>query len=319
MMQAVAQYFARLADGFGRGWTTFWFTPSGPDVLCAIRLLMGLLVVYLHATLSLDLVTFFAAGGMLPSTEIAPLEGGAFSYLNYFSQPAELWIVHLLGLAVLILFALGFWTRPMSIAALIVFLSDVNRAPMITGRTESVAAMVLCYLCLAPCGRRLSIDALLARRAAATFPQTATVEASSTSATIATRLIQIHLALLVAMMGLSQLSGEIWWTGAGVWWLVARPESRLVDLTGLHTTPQVLQFWTHVIVFFELCFPMLIWVPLARPLLLAVGAVVWGSIALLTGDVTFSLAMMIASMAFISPAWLQECCAPASNASAATP
>ena len=33
---------------------------------------------------------------------------------------------------------------------------------MITGRTEPIAAMVMFYLCLAPCGRRFSLDRFLA-------------------------------------------------------------------------------------------------------------------------------------------------------------
>jgi energy-converting hydrogenase Eha subunit E len=216
------------------------------------------------------------------------------------SMPGELWTAHLIGLAVLILFMAGWWTRITSVLALVVFLSDIHRAPMIAGRTESVAAMVMCYLCLAPCGRRYSLDRLLARRAAVD-------QDLSASATIATRLIQIHLALLVAMMGFSKLLGEVWWSGGGVWWLIARPESRSLDLTWLYATPKVIDFWTHAVVLFELGFPVLIWVPLARPLVLAIAAVVWTSLALITGETTFALMLMIASMAFISPDFLRAC------------
>lgn len=301
MMRAMSQYFSQVAAAFGRGWTRFWFTPSDPATLCAIRLLVGLLVVYLHATLSWDLMAFFGPEGMLPAAQIAPLEADTFSYLNYVSQPGALWAVHLAGLAVLLLFTAGCWTRLTSILALIVFLSDINRAPMIAGRTESVAAMLLCYLCLAPCGRRFSIDGLIGRRRGYLHG------GSSTMATIATRLIQIHLALLVGMMGLSQLSSDVWWMGTGMWTLMAR-RSRLVDTTWLAAWPKLINFWTHAVVFFELCFGVLIWVPLARPLLLASGVLVWASLALVTGDVTFALAMGIASLAFVSPAWIGSCC-----------
>ena len=64
--------------------------------------------------------------------------------------------------AVLVLFTIGAWTRVTSILSLVVFLSDVNRAPMITGLTEPVVAMLLLYLCLAPCGRYFSLDRRLA-------------------------------------------------------------------------------------------------------------------------------------------------------------
>jgi hypothetical protein len=169
--------------------------------------------------------------------------------------------------------------------------------------------MVMCYLCLAPCGRRFSLDRLLARRTALASPAGKAADQDlSTSSTIATRLIQIHLALLVAMMGFSKLLGETWWSGGGVWWLIARPESRLIDLTAIYATPKLIDLWTHGIVLFELGFPVLIWVPLARPLLLAIAAVVWASLALVTGDTTFALMLWIASMVFISPGVIRSCC-----------
>jgi hypothetical protein len=278
-------------------------------VLCVVRLLTGLVVVYLHATLALDLAALFAAGGLLPVDEIAPLESATFSYLNYLQTPGELWAVHSIGLAILILFTVGFWTRLATILALVVFLSDVNRAPMITSLTESVVAMVMLYLCLAPCGKRFSIDALLAKRRRRPELHGADPENElSTMATIATRLIQVHLALLVAMMGYSKLLGEVWWSGMGMWWLLTREQSRLVDLTGLYRYPGLIEAWTHVVVTFELAFPILVWVPLARPLVLAIGVVVWASLALVTGDVPFALMMCVAGMAYVSPSLVAGCC-----------
>ena len=83
--------------------------------------------------------------------------------------------------------------------------------------------------------------------------------------------------------------------------LITREHSRLVDFTWLQSYPLVVEFWTHLLVAFELIFAVLIWVPLARPLLLALGLVVWGLLGLVTGDLTFSLALVIASLAFVSP------------------
>jgi hypothetical protein len=314
MMRAATDYCQRLANAFGQGWTRFWFTPSDPTALCAIRLAVGVIVVYLHATLSFDLVAFFGPAGLLPVLDIAPLEGNVFSYLNFLSTPAELWTAHVAGLVILVLFAVGLWTRLTTVLALVVFLSDVNRAPMITSLTEPIAAMVMLYLCLAPCGQRFSLDAVRARRKP-TDPRTvAAARPLSTMATISTRLIQVHLALFVAMMGFSKLSGDVWWIGTGMWWLMSRPESRLVDFTWLHRTPLLIDAWTHLIVLVELAFPILIWAPLARPLMLALAVLVWVSIALVTGEVTFALMMVVASLAFVSPAAFNSCCRPVSVA-----
>lgn len=308
MTDQPSSYFARLSSEFGGGWTRFWFTPSDPSALSLMRLLVGLLVVYLHATLAMDLAPLFGPDGLLPPGDIAPLESGSFSYLNYLTSMSELWTVHLIGLAILILFAAGLWTRITSILALVVFLSDVHRAPMITGLTEPVVAMLLLYLCLAPCGRQFSLDRWRAGRTGSTDLLGLPAQELSTTATIATRLIQIHLCLWIAMMGFSKLSGETWWSGQGVWWLIGREDSRLIDLTGLYKSPKVLDFWTHAIVLFELAFPLLIWIPLARPLLLVLGAAGWSLLALVTGDLTFPVAMIIASLAFVSPRLVRNCC-----------
>ena len=107
------------------------------------------------------------------------------------------------------------------------------------------------------------------------------------------------------MMGFSMLAGEVWWTGLGMWWLIARTDSRLVDFSSLYDQPKLVDFWNHAVVLFSLAFPILIWVPLARPLMLAGGAVIWTSIALVTGEITFPIAMLIASLAFVSPDLLQ--------------
>jgi hypothetical protein len=303
MITATRNYFAELSDRFAQGWTRFWFTPTDPATLCAMRLLIGLVVVYLHASLTPDLVTLFGREGLLPVAEIAPLEAGNFSYLNYLSRPSDLWIAHFAGLAILGLFTAGLWTRVTTVLALVVLLSDINRAPMLSGRADQVAAMIMFYLCFAPAGRRYSLDSWLKRRAADRVYDDETL---FTTATIATRLIQVHLALLVAMMGFSKLTGDAWWTGQAMWWLIARQESRWVDLTGLHAAPKLIDLWTHAIVLFELVFPVVIWVPLARPLLIAAGIVIWSSLVLVTGDVPFALTMIIASMAFVSPTWVRS-------------
>lgn len=299
MMRAVRDYFARLVAAFGEGWNHFWFTPSDPATLGVIRILTGLMALYLHGSLLPDLVTFFGAGGLLPPGDIGPLEGNTFSYLNYIQARSELITVHVLGLAVLALFTSGLWTRVTSILALVVFLSDVQRAPMITGRTEPIVAMLIAYLCIGPSGRRFSIDRLLADRNLR--PGQEPAPELWTSATIATRLIQVHLVLWIAMMGFSKLTGDTWWSGLGMWWLIARRESRLVDLSWLYRHPDVIDVWTHAIVLFELAFPLLVWNRLARPLLLGIAALVWTSLALVTGDITFALALGTAALAFVSP------------------
>ncbi|HTU25902.1 MAG TPA: hypothetical protein VMF30_10925 [Pirellulales bacterium] len=319
MLTAATEYLRSLSAGVAAAWNRFWFTPSDAYPLGLIRLLTGLLATYFHLTLLPDVERFFAAGGWLSpeAVERLAVRGGTASLLDFVSSPSELLAAHLAGLAVLVVFTLGLWSRITSFLALAVILSDVHRGPMLTSQFEPVLTMVLCYLCLGPSGASWSLDRLLAvRRATTPVAQAALANAkASWTATIAIRLIQVHLAMLVATMGAAKLYGGTWWVGSAVWWLATRPESRLVDLTFLGE--YAINFWTHVIVAVELAFPVLVWVPLLRPLMLVLAGVVWISLALLTGQVTFAAMMLVASISFCSPELLRSCCCTARRPAAA--
>jgi hypothetical protein len=69
----------------------------------------------------------------------------------------------------------------------------------------------------------------------------------------------------------------------------------------LESSPFVVDFLSHLLIGFELLFPVLIWSRLLRPLVLGVAVVVWTLLALVTGDLTFTFALFTASLAFIQP------------------
>lgn len=310
MGRARMGYFAELATEFGQAWNRFWYTPRDPIALAVLRVLVGVTACYFQATFAWDLIRLFGPNGMLPVEVVRQFSGSqavAFSFLSYLRTPAELWTAQLLGTVVLVLFTIGLWTRVTSVLALVVTLSYIHRAPMLTGLFEPVLSMLLFYLCLGPSGRALSVDAWRAARRGsraltAVAPATGPND-RSLSTNIAVRLIQIHLCVIYLMMGISKLAepGETWWMGDAVWWLIAKPESRLIDLTWLARHPYVINAWSHLIVLIELTFPVLIWNRLARPLLLAAATLMWASLAPVTGLVPFCWTMAIAGIAFLPP------------------
>src|SRR5204863_4352595 len=131
---------------------------------------------------------------------------------------------------------------------------------------------------------------------------------SSPWATVATRLLQIHVAALYLMIALAQLAGGAsspWWSGQAVWMLVSRPEMPLVNMSWLAGHPFLIDFWTRFIVCVELAFPLLVWHRPLRPFVLAVAAFMWTGLALITGLTAFCLMMIVASLAFVPPQWLR--------------
>jgi hypothetical protein len=315
MISSTKDYLSDLAEQFGQGWNAFWYTPSDPFVLGLIRLLAGLMGLYVVGSYSFDLVEFFGPQGILPISLVQELRDPnelRFSYLNYFSQPSELFAAHIVGMILLAMFTVGLWTRVTSALAWIVVLSYIQRAPILTAQVEQILVFVMFYLCLGPAGKALSVDAWLAKRKSPANQTNAPQRYFS--ATVATRLIQVHLAVVYLMMGISKLAGieEVpeltWWRGDAVWWMISRPDTRLIDLTGLMAGHSYLvNAWTHSIVLFELVFAVLVWNRLARPLLLALAIPMWLLLALITGLVPFALMMLTANLAFFSPEFLRSC------------
>lgn len=317
---------------FGFQWNRFWFLPRDPYVLGVLRFLTGLVALYMVLSYSPDLVRFFGPDGMVPvdvvqkmydntgevrfdaNGEIQP--HARFSYLDYCTTPSALWIAHVAGLLVLTLYVAGVFSRVTSILALVVVLSYIHRAIFLTWQAEAILAFVMFYLCLGPSGASWSVDRWLkvrrTRNEHGTGRQPADADAPEWSwgATVATRLLQIHLCAVYLMMAASKLSSPlgVWWNGTAVYWMLIKPESALVDLTFLRDHLLVLNAWTHAILAYEFAFPFMAWHRLTRPLVVAAGPIIWTLTAVASGFVTFSVIMLVANLSFVSPEAMRYLC-----------
>ena len=294
-------------EPLARAWNRFWFQPSDPSTLSVLRILVGLSALAYVYSHSADLVVWFAGDGVLPIETVRQLTGASatdqptvyrWSYFYLFDSPSLLWIAHAGGLLAAVALTLGYYTRVSCVVALVVVLSYVHRAPMITGLAEPVLTLLLLYLCFAPCGARYSLDAWRRRDDERRGLPCAE---NCVSATLSSRLMQVHLSAFYLMMGLTKLAGTTWWSGEAVWWLGARTESRLFAWTFLHDYMLLVNLWTHGIVLFELSFGVLVWCQSCRRALLTTAVFMWVSLALLTGMVGFCTLMIIANLCFVSP------------------
>jgi hypothetical protein len=317
-MTGLVNYFQTLIAEFGRGWSRFWFAPSDPLTLGLLRVGTGLVALYLVAAYSPDLDRYFGSGGLVPLEMVRDLEVKTrdgnrqifvgqvreampreyrFSYLDHFHTANGLRIVHAFGLLTLLLFTCGLFTRVTAVASLVVVLSYLHRGPMLTSQVEPILAFVLFYLCLGPAGAACSLDRWRAARR--DDPATAAECLASPWATVSLRLIQVHLALVYVMMAAGKVGGNVWWSGMAMWYLIARSEQRMVDLTGLHSLPLVVNAWSYAVMFWQAVFPILVWNRLARPLLLGINALMWALLAPVIGNVPLAVMMVVASVAFI--------------------
>ncbi len=64
MIAATRDYISEVWDA----WTEFWFAPTSPTTLSAIRVLAGLMLFYTHLVWSRGLTQFFGENGWLPTS-----------------------------------------------------------------------------------------------------------------------------------------------------------------------------------------------------------------------------------------------------------
>ncbi len=315
IVEVVGDYFHTLTERFGQTWNQFWFAPSDPFALSVMRVLTGLIALVTILTYTPDLEMLLSPDGLLARDSVTRLRGDftSLSYFYWLDTPAKLWGAHVAGLVVLGLFTVGLFTRVTSILSLVVVLSYFHRTFVVTSEAEPVLAFVMFYLCLAPTGAYLSLDSWFASRKTASARTAAAPEApqATWTATVPTRLIQIHLALVYLMMLLAQLNETTWWDGTALWWIIGRRESAMLDLTWLHVHPWLVNFWTHAFVLFEGAFLVLAWNRLAAPLLVAASVIMWGLMAVATGLAPLAAIMIVAGMSFLAPQSLRTllgCC-----------
>lgn len=288
-----------LADA----WNTFWFTPANPLPLAMLRIGVGLICLLNFCSYGLSPDAWFAADGLAPIQSAKELLTSADGQL--WRHPSLLWwidskgillTVHMVAMGASLAFMLGLFTRISGIVTLGLFLSYIHRAPFAPTHVEPLIAFMLAYLLVGPAGQLFSLDR--------SFGWGGTKdqldgEEPSIGANLSLRLIQVHLAMFYGMMALTKLHGDAWWDGEGIWMVMSQTLSRPADWTSLRSNPLVIQLWTHVHVWLELAFPILIWNRHFRTPLLIGTTLLWLLFMQISGLVLFCLLLIIAGLAFL--------------------
>jgi hypothetical protein len=312
MIAAARDYWNHVWEA----WNDFWFTAANPAAYSAIRVLAGAMLLYTHLIWTYDLEAFFGPAGWLPTTlneeieaTLVPPEAPPrinWSYFNYIESPALLWTVHIAALGVFFLLTIGLFSRVMSVLAFLAAVSYSNRiTPGAFFGLDTINCMLAMYLMVGPCGARYSADRLWRLRRGSP-----TELSPSVSANVAIRLIQIHMCVIYLFSGIGKIRGDSWWYGWASWLSFANTEYQttwLIDIPArLAEHPYLINFMTHVTVFWELTYAALVWPRLTRPWVLLGAVFVHGGIIVALGMPTFGLVMLIGNLAFVSPRLVQK-------------
>jgi len=297
-----AKYSPTPPEATPGAWQQFWFQPRDPWILSVLRIIAGISSVYFFLSYTTELVNYFGATGVLDQqtlTRVVTNFGSESVYrisiLQLSSDASFLYTIHVISILIALAMTAGFFSRVTTPLTFLMVLSYVHRGPMITGQFEPVLTMILAYLSLGPTGAYLSLDGWRRNQLRPVQP--------SVMANISWRLIQVHLAALYILIGLSMLSGEVWWLGEALLWLSASPDSRMIDISTLNTPGwlYLVNFWTHAMVAFMLLYGVFIWKRPMQKILVYVSLPIWLLIALLTGLISYCALMAMLNVAFWVP------------------
>jgi predicted DCC family thiol-disulfide oxidoreductase YuxK len=313
-------YLAALGREAWAAWNRFLFTPADPTPLGVVRVATGALAFWSLFVYGLDLRAYLGSDGWMSPAAVGQMFADRPYTWSFWPlvpdgmlRPA--WAACLVVLA---LFIAGLWSRVTAVLAWAIVVSTVRRAPAsLYGFDQIVSAWLLYLAATGASGQAVSLDRYLARlkrnRAeVARRPKSGAwtapsgVPEPSVSARIGLRLIQCHIVLIYGMAALAKLQGRAWWTGEAFWGTVAAGEFRLFDLTWLAAYPTLLQFLTHAGLALELSYPVLVWVRLLRPLMMAAIILMHVGIGLTLGLTEFTLAMIAGNLAFCDGRWLRS-------------
>ncbi|MGL4552541.1 MAG: hypothetical protein ACRC33_15315 [Gemmataceae bacterium] len=330
-----------------RGWDRFWFTPMDPTTLACIRILGGLLTLYVHVCYCWDLLGYVGPKAWidkdlalyvrneLPNYRFGldwmegPVQFGQGNY--YWSPYFHVWddwavvAVHSGLLACMLLFTLGLWTPYTGLLTWVGAMAYVQRATSTVFGLDTMMLIVLLYVQFGPSGAVLSLDRWLIERDARRRGVPPSPVEPSVSANFAVKMIQFHFAFIYFASGTSKLLGSTWWSGSALNLVVLNPAFAPMDwppyYSGLKWLAQSRWMWETVMsvsitatLLLEISFLFLVWDGRWRWLLVSAATMLHTGIGLIMGLSTFSLMMMVMLVSFYPPDVLKKVLAAAGAA-----
>ncbi|MEM7782006.1 MAG: HTTM domain-containing protein [Planctomycetota bacterium] len=289
-------------QSWNRSWNQFWFSNRDSLTLAIIRILTGTIVIYSHLIWCTGGLIFLSGDGLIPSEYRNQLFGTAFAWSLFdWVDPVQFWWVHWVGIAIVIMFTIGLWTRWTAILTAILVISYANRGMGALFGLDQIASFLCLYLAISNSGDSCSIDC---------YKQNGNWIRGSHRGTvwnnIATRFIQIHMCIVYLFAGVGKLQGETWITGEAIWGAMASYEYQTIDMTWLSGAMWLVAVLTLGTLVWEVGYPALIWSPLTRPVMLALAIPIHLGIGLTMGMMTFGLIMLVGNLAFVEPEWFRS-------------
>lgn len=273
-------------------------TYTNPHALVFLRMSTGVILILSFLALKVDYTQLYGVNGIVNSTllqikqnttilHIHTLESHALPFLNISkAQFHHLILSCYLGLCIFLI--IGFLSRFTSVLLLLLHGSIFLAVSQFSYGFDYFCKIALFYCFLFPTHHTFSVDKILFNYK------------SSPWSTFSIRVLQIHLCLIYFFSGLDKLVGHTWRNGEALWKVFQLPYFKS-DVASTFTTlgkyPIIWLIGGWAIICIELLYPLFIWMPKTRKIMLWTVIILHLQIALFLQLYFFSAIMIVLNIA----------------------
>ena len=237
-------------------------TNYAPEQVDVFRVVIVLYSLFSFITLLLDYPVFFAPDGLI-NWEVTNANSYWFELhpakiahlLGVSGQPVMLTLIYLY-LSSLLLLLLGLWPKVMAALALLLFVTFSNVLAPYGYGVDVYHTVNLFFLLLFPSGYFLSVK-----------PKTPSFHTQRLRE-LSIRALQIYIGLTYLNAGLEKAFMPNWWNGKFIYYLISDPTAVTHNIIPLNLPIPVYAMVGISVVLMESLYLFLVWVPVARTILL---------------------------------------------------
>lgn len=296
-------------------WNRFWFEPSSPVPMALFRILISALLLQDAVWMRLcDWRLYYSSHSLIPPATFIRLWWGTAMRFDLIDLLPTDWLRlgFLYVYIVSILFVMfGLSTRRSSIAAFLLCLSLYNHFPLINSGADVFLKIALLIIAVSNAGDAFSLDSLFSslRSDWRKFGFRPVYKPQW-----AIRVLQLQVCFVYTVSFLSKLHSPQWLNGLTVYYMTRSPDLARFDVPYIFNHLWSLKLLTWCALIVEGCFPILVWIPACRYIVLICGALLHLGIEWVCNIPLFELAMLASYVAFVPVEdwrrllnWLRRC------------
>ncbi|CAM4034180.1 HTTM domain-containing protein [Corallococcus sp. ZKHCc1 1396] len=297
---------------------TFFGAPSSAGPLGIMRIGVALMLLAQAFSISDSLPVLLDDRGLVPwsiseplASPVVPRLGALVAALAPLGLSPEacvrglvlLYSISLVGLL------LGYRSRLSAVVAWISHTVILNSGPFFAYGVETFAHISLFYCAVMPVGEAFSWDVRVGRASGA----------PSSAATLALRVLQIHMCIIYFATGLEKVLGPLWREGTAIWKVLMQPQYGQFDFAWLATVPWAVKLASWATLIVEVGYVVFVWPQRTRGLWVMMTLGMHLGIAVMMGLWLFSGMMAVLTFSAFGWALIAEALYTRARAAAVLP